>query len=308
MIAADTVPFSKVLQNPENMGNVIKNPKSSSTTIDDFTIQVHSIGRLRDELLHIAGIADDALDILQNLSYDRREGPAMGKLEQALQHIVKLLTKPLRHIGEKDVQLLHALAKQIRELLYSLYNSPSLQKHKITNRIQAELQARRSDGHTVKLNFTDAFIIDTTEIKVMEKVQQGDQVVSKQKKKEVEVDAAYQTLPVRIREVIRTQQVLGEKEHIVFSPEGQKKKQVEYTMDIIQILLALRGNALTFYMDMSGLTEEQMHFLATRVKPHNFFLMDDIKPEPPAGMEVNTATDPLTGRPVAQPPPTPPAQ
>lgn len=302
VVSTDSVPFTKLLQAPDNMGNVVKNPKSSSTTIDDFTIQVHSLGRLRDELEHYAGIAEDARDILQNLAHDKAEGPAIAKYEQALQQMITVLSKPLRHISEKDVQALHVIAKQVKEMLYTLYNSPSPQKQKITLRLQAELQSRRSDGHQVKLNFADEFIIDTTEIKVLQKVKQGDEVVKKQKKIEVEVAATHQTLSLRMREVIRTQAILQRKRHIVFSPEGQKKKQVEYTMDIIDLLQALRGNALTFYADTTQLAEEQVHRLAARVKPHNFFVMEALTPEKPEGLKSNLVIDPLSGRPIAAPP------
>jgi hypothetical protein len=308
VVASDIVPFTKLLQAPDNMGNVIKNPKSSSTTIDDFTIQVHSLGHLRDELEHFASIAEDALDILQNLAHDRAEGPAIAKYELALQQMMKVLSKPLRHISEKDVQALHVIAKQVKELLYTLYNSPSQQKQKITLRLQAELQGRRSDGHQVKLNFADDFIIDTTEIKVMQKVQQGDEVVKKQKKIEVEVEASHQTLSIRMREVIRTQGILQRKRHVVFSPEGQKKQQVEYTMDIIDLLQALRGNALTFYADTTQLAEEQVHRLAARVKPHNFFVMEALTPEKPEGLKSDLVIDPLSGRTVAAPPGGAPSQ
>ncbi|MEE8395628.1 MAG: hypothetical protein V3S29_06200, partial [bacterium] len=299
-VSSETVPFGKVLQVPENMGNVLKNPRSSSTTIDDFTILVHRIGHLREELLNVSGIAGDALDILQNMSHERSEAPAIAKYEQALQQMVKILSKPIRHISEKDIQALHTLAKQVKELLSTFYHSASSQKQKVTTRLQAHLQARRSDGHGIRLNFTDEFILDKTEIKVMQKVQRGEETVARQRKVEVEVQATHQTLPLRIREVIKTQEILQRKKHIVFSPEGHKKKQVEYTMDIIEILLTLRGNAVTFYADTSGLSPEQVETMAKRVKPHTFFNMDEIKPEPAPGMKVNVVMDPITGRAVVQ--------
>ena len=107
---------------------------------------------------------------------------------------------------------------------------------------------------------------------------------------------------------MRFQEILGRKNHILFSPEGHKKKQVEYAMDIIEILQVLRGNAVTFYVDHSGLDEQQTHFLARRIKPHNFFSMDELKPEKPAGMKIDVEMDPLTGRPLPpQHPPSSPA-
>jgi hypothetical protein len=113
---------------------------------------------------------------------------------------------------------------------------------------------------------------------------------------EVEVDTNYQTLATRIRDVIHTHDLLSMKEHIVFSPEGQKKKQMDYVADIIDTLQALRGTALTFYCDHTMLDEAQVQILATRIKPHNFFKMDDLKTEPPKGVAVTKAKDPLTGR------------
>ena len=297
-ILTDVVPFGKLLQTPENMGSLNKNPRSCSTTIDDFTIQVHAISRLQEELGNIASIASDALEILQNLAHERSEGPAIAKFEQSLRQMTDILYKPLRHIGEKDIQALHVISKQHKELLYSLYNSPSSQKQKITLRLQAELQNRRSDGHTIRLNFSDVFIIDTTEIKVLRKVKKGDEIVKRQKKLEVEVEAMHQTLPLRMREALHTQEILSKKQHVVFSPEGQKKKQLDYTMSIINTLQALRGNGVTLYADTTQLTEDQVNTLATRIKPHNFFAMEELKLEPPAGMKVSAAIDPISGKPL----------
>ncbi|MCZ6627621.1 MAG: hypothetical protein O7E56_05250 [SAR324 cluster bacterium] len=298
MATSDVVPFGKILQTPENMGSLNKNPKSCNTTIDDFTIQIHGVARLREELENIGSIANDAVEILRNLAHERSEGPAIAKLEQSLLQMTAILFKPIRHLSEADIQALHGIAKQQRDLLHTLYNSPSPQKQKITLRLQAELQNRRSDGHSIKLNFSDVFLIDTTEIRVMQKVKRGDEVVKKQKKIEVEVEATHQTLPLRMREVINTQAILSRKSHVVFSPEGQKKKQLQYTMDNISILQSLRGNGIVLYADTTQLTESQVHTLAARIKPHNFFVMEELKPEPPEGMKVNTSVDALTGRPV----------
>jgi len=292
----NTVPFAKILQVPENMGNIQKNPKSSSTTIDDFTIEVHKISRLRDELENIESIAEDVLDIVQNLTHERAEGQLVAKYEQGLHQLIRLLSRPLRYVTEKDVQALHVVTKSMRDALHAFYNTPGTLKDQLVNRVQTHLQTRRSDGHNLKLNFTDAFILDKTEIKVMQKVKQGDQVVSKQKKMEVEVDTSYQTLSIRIREVIRTHQILAQKKQIVLSPEGQKKKQIEYIMDIIDVLQSLRGSALTFFVDSTMMSDSQMNTLAMRIKPHHFFRMDDVKPEPAEGMKVTGVKDPLTGR------------
>jgi hypothetical protein len=298
LVSSDTVPFQKILQVPENMGNIQKNPKSSSTTIDDFAIEVHKISRLRDELENIASISEDVLDILQNLTHSKLESPLVAKYEQNLALLIKLLNLPIRHYAEKEVQTLHDMAKAVKETLQAFYQTPGSAKDLFVSLLQNQLRTRRSDGHLLRLNFTDQFILEKTEIRVMQKVKQGDATVSRQKKMEVEVDSTYQTLATRIREVIRTHELLVAKEHVVFSPEGQKKKQIDYVADIIDTLQALRGTALTFYCDQTMLDESQVQLLATRIKPHNFFKMDDIRPEAPKGMAVTKGKDPLTGRPV----------
>jgi hypothetical protein len=294
--ASDLVPFQKVLQVPENMGNIQKNPKSSSTTIDDFTTEVHKIQRLREELENLASISEDVLDILQNLTHSRTESPLVAKYEQCLAKLIELLAIPLRHFSEKEVQSLHLMARTIRETLQAFYQTPGSTKDQLVSLLQNQLRARRSDGHLLKLNFTDTFVLETTEIKVMQKVKkESGEVVSRQKKMEVEVDATYQTIATRMRDVIHTHDLLSRKDHIVFQPEGQKKKQMEYVLDIIDTLLTLRGNALTFYCDLTMLDEDQVQELATRIKPHNFFKIDELKNEPPKGM-TSRVKDPLSGR------------
>lgn len=297
LTAGAALPFAKILQKPENMGNIQKNPRSSSTTIDDFAIEVHKIGRLFDELSNVRGICEDLLDILQNLSHDRSESAHVARYEQALQRLVKGLSKPVRHLQEEDVQKLHEAARSIRDVLRALYHGESSSRTSVTNMLQAQLQARRSDGHQLKLSVTDAFIIDKTEIKVMQKVRKDGEVVGKrQRRMEVEVDAAHQTLISRMREVMNTQKILAGKRHVVFSPEGQKKKQIQYVLDIIDVLQDLRGSAITFYVDRATLDDAQEQALATRVKPHLFFDMNQLTPTPPEGMNVTEERDPLSGK------------
>jgi hypothetical protein len=285
------------------MGNIQKNPKSSSTTIDDFTTEVHKIQRLKDELENLSSIAEDVLDILQNLTHSRTESPLVQKYENSLAKLLQVLETPLRHFTEKEVQMLHTLGKTVRETLQAFYQTPGSSKDQLVGLLQNQLRARRSDGHLLKLSFTDTFVLETTEIKVMQKVKkESGEVVSRQKKMEVEVDATYQTISARMRDTITTHNLLSQKDHIVFQPEGQKKKQIEYVLDIIDTLLALRGNALTFYADQTMLDEDQVQQLATRIKPHNFFKIDELKNEPPKGMSARVK-DPLSGRAVAAPKP-----
>ena len=302
---SDLVPFQKMLQAPENMGNLLKNPKSCSTTVDEFTTEVHKIQRLKDELDNLSGIAADVLDILQNLTHSRTESSLVQKYEACLAKIVELLATPLRHFTEKEVQMLHLTARTIRETLQAFYQTPGSSKDQLIGLLQNQLRARRSDGHQLKLSFTDTFILETTEIKVMQKVKKEDgAVVSRQKKVEVEVDQTYQTIAARMRDVIRAHELLDRKDHIVFQPEGQKRKQIEYVLDIMDTLRALRGQVPTFYCDMTMLEEGQIQELATRIKPHNFFKMDELKSEPPKGAG-DRAKDPLSGRPVARKPAAP---
>jgi hypothetical protein len=295
-VGEESVPFTKILQRPDIIGNISKNPQISSSTIDDFAIEIHKIGRVWEELKTFAGVADDVLDIIQGLSHDRAEMSAALNYEKELRQILRLLGKPVRDIGEADVQALHNHAKNIKEVLQALYNSPSASKRKITTRLQAQLEARRSDRQFAKLNFTDAFLLSKTQVTERQMVQKGDERVAVQRKREIELDPSYQTLPLRIREVMRVQNFIGKKDYVLFAPEGQKKKQVDYVLEAIDMLLTMRGNSIHIFIDTSMLEEAQVHILATRVKPTNFFNMNDIKPEPPAGVNVEVAIDPLSGR------------
>ncbi|MFI5399496.1 MAG: hypothetical protein ACHQZQ_00390 [SAR324 cluster bacterium] len=299
---SDLVPFQKILQVPENMGNILKNPKSSSSTVDEFTTEVHKIQRLKDELENLSSIAADVLDILQNLTHSRTESALVQKYEVCLAKLIEILATPLRHFSEKEVQLLHLTARTVRETLQAFYQTPGSTKDQLIGLLQNHLRGRRSDGLQLKLTFTDTFILETTEIKVMQKVKKEDgAVVTRQKKMEVEVDQTYQTIATRMRDVIRAHELLARKDHIVFQPEGQKRKQIEYVLDIIDTMRALRGQAPTFYCDMTMLDEGQIQELATRIKPHNFFKIDELKNEPPKGT-ADRARDPLSGRPVAKKP------
>ena len=78
-------------------------------------------------------------------------------------------------------------------------------------------------------------------------------------------------------------------------------------LDIIETMQVLRGNGLTFFVDSSMMTDDQMKRLATRIKPQNFFRMDKITPEAPEGIKITGEKDPLTGRLVRKPAPSPEA-
>ena len=303
LTSQSSVPFAKILQVPENMGNIQKNPRSSSTTIDDFTIEVLKISRLRAELENLESISEDVLEIVQNLTHERAESQLVLKYEQGLQLLNKLLSKPLRHLGENDVKSFHKVASALRDTLQAFFNTPGSGKDQLVMRVQAHLQSRRSDGHSIKLNFTDQFILDMTQIKVMQKQGTGSDAVTRQRKVEVEVDSKYQTLATRIREVVRTHDIIAKKQFILFSPEGQRKKQIDYVLDIIETMQVLRGNGLTFFVDSTMMTDDQMKRLATRIKPQNFFMMDKINPEAPEGVKITSEKDPLTGRLIKKPAP-----
>ncbi|HUJ73798.1 MAG TPA: hypothetical protein VL359_03025, partial [bacterium] len=297
VLTSDLVPFQKILQTPENMGSIQKNPRTASTTIDDFAIEAHRIQRLKAELENISSIAEDVLDILQNLTHSKMDAALVQRYEQGLEQLLKVLAMPLRHCTEREVQRLHQLGQSLKENLQAFYKSPGSHREHLINLLQAQLRNRRSDGHQLRLNFTDQFILAKTEIKVLQKVKtESGETVARQKKVEVEVDQAYQTLATRMRDAIHLHELLRTKRYVVFSPEGQKKKQVEYVLEIIGTLQDLRGSAITFYCDLGMLDEAQVQQLATRVKPHNFFKMDDLRPEQPPGMTGAPVRDTLSGR------------
>ncbi|MCZ6747843.1 MAG: hypothetical protein O7D96_01030 [SAR324 cluster bacterium] len=295
-VGEESVPFTKVLQRPELIGNIFKNPRTASTTIDDFAIEVHKISRVWEELRSYAGIIDDIQDIIEGMSHDRSEMAPAVNYQKHLAAILKILDKPMREISEHAIQALHTHAKNAKDALQILYNSPASSKRKLLNRLQAELEERRSDREHTKLNFTDSFILDKQEVRVKQMVERDGERVAITRKKEVELEATHQTLPLRVRQVIKVQEFINRKKYIVFSLEGQKKKQTDYVLEAIDTLLTMRGNGVNLYVDTSMMDESQVHRLATRVKPHNFFNMNDISPEAPPGMKVNITIDPLSGK------------
>ena len=299
VVGNEAAPFAKILQRPELIGNITKNPNAAATTIDDFAIEVHKIERVWEEMRMYVGVAEDVVDIVQGLSHDRAEMGAALDYEKHIKMIIALLSKPVRDFTEHDVQALHTVASKIRMILQNLYNSPSAAKQKITNRLQSQLTSRRSDSHNCKLNFTDNFLLAKEQVAIRKVVQKGDKRVTVRKKVEIEIDPTHQTLPMRIREVIRVQGIIGKKDYLVMSPEGQKKKQTDYALEIIDTMLTMRGNGITIFVDHSMLEESQVHRLATRVKPHNFFDMNALKPEPLPGMKVSGKMNPLTGLPMS---------
>ena len=100
--------------------------------------------------------------------------------------MLRIFDKPVREITEHDVQALHAISNKVKQILQQLYNSPSSAKMKIVTRLQAELEARRSDSHFAKLNFSDTFILNKEQVSVRHVVQKGDERVTVRKKVEVE--------------------------------------------------------------------------------------------------------------------------
>lgn len=264
----------KILKDEEVIGNVLTNEKLTVTTLDEFAIAIHKINRLREEFDKYGGIAEDVLDICRMLTYHKSEAPLVAKMESILELIARIFNKSLRSVFEADIQLLHKYSRNLKMLRERLHDIRLEGKEKrFISKLRDDLQERRSDGHDAKLDFSDQFIYETTDIKVMEKNEEGD---FKQRKKEVEVQAAYQTVTERIREVIRIHKVLHQKRCIIFSPEGQKKKQIDYLLNIVQSIVSLRGNAVRFYIDISTLDPIQQQKISRIIQPSHFYKVADL--------------------------------
>ncbi|MBF0288389.1 MAG: hypothetical protein HQM14_11270 [SAR324 cluster bacterium] len=274
IVSGQATDFSKVLQGSEEMGDVLKNDDINCTTLDEFAIAVHKIERLSSDLEHYAGLANDVLGITRMLTCNKVEAPFVSKLETCGELLNKLLSKSLRDISENDIEQAHKIASQMRAVRLKLQDIRLGEKEKrFISKLRDELEALRSDGHQSKMNFSDVFILEKTDIKVVEKDKDGKQV---QKKKEVEVSAAHQTFVDRIREVIKIHKILNKKYYFIFSPEGQKKKQISYLLNIVRVLISLKGKSVRFYLDTTTLDSTQQKEIATLIQPSNFYRQADL--------------------------------
>ena len=294
--AEEAAPFAKILQKPEKIGNIFKQANVGSTTIDDMAVETHKINRIKTELRGFLSVSKDVLDICQSVGHDKVELPIVLHYIKHLRLFIRTLEKPLRRITEHDIQVLHRIAQQLKVSLKKSMASSSSQKTRFATRLQNQLVERRSDGNTYRANFSEAFILDTEEVIVRKQklTKDGEKVVVRQKQ-QVELNATHQTLPLRIREVIRARKIISGKTHVVIALDGQRSKQLEYVIAVIDLITELCGNKLSIHLDNSLLSEEQTEKLAARVKPNQFFAMVDIEPEPEPGMEVTVRFDTLSG-------------
>ncbi len=274
IVSGQATDFSKILQGSEEMGDVLRNADLNCTTLDEFAIAVHKIERLRDDLDYYAGLANDVLEITRMLTCNKIEAPLVSKMETCGELLTKLLSKSLRDINENDVEQAHKIASQLKMVRLKLHDIRLGEKEKrFISKLRDELARLRSDGHQAKLEFSDIFILEKTEIKVVEKGADGQQV---QKKKEVEVSASHQTFPDRIREVIKIHKILNRKHYFIFSPEGQKKKQIAYLLNVVRVLISLKGKSVRFYLDTTTLDPVQQKEIATLIQPANFYRQADL--------------------------------
>ncbi len=274
IVSGQATDFSKILKGSEEMGNILTNEKLNATTLDEFAISVHKIERLQEELGGVAGLAQDVLDIVRMLTYSKVEAPYVAKMESMMEMFIRILEKSLRDINESDIQTAHKIARNLKGLRKQLHDIRlGASEKRFISKLRDELYERRSDGHDAKIEFSDTFILQTTDIKVMEKQEDGS---VKQQKKEVEMQATHQTLPERIREVAKIHQILDKKRVIVCSPEGQKKKQIDYLLNIVRAVMSLRGNAIQFYIDISTLDPIQQKEISKLIKPSHFYKSVDL--------------------------------
>lgn len=284
VIGGQVTEFFKILRDDEEKGNVLTNEKLTSTTLDEFAIAIHKLSRLRDEMDHYSSVTEDILDICRMLTYHKSEAPLVAKMESNLEMMARVLNKPLRNVFEEDIQTLHKCARNCKALRERLHDIRLGSKEKrFISKLRDDLKDRRSDGDYAKLNFSDKFILETTNIKVMEKGNEGEM---KQRKKEVEVQASHQTFTERVREIIKIHKILHRKNFLVFSPEGQKKKQIDYLLNIVHNVMSLRGNSVRFYIDVSTLDPIQQQQIAKLIQPTHFYKVNDlVVADPPAQEE-----------------------
>ncbi|MBF0277278.1 MAG: hypothetical protein HQM13_05800 [SAR324 cluster bacterium] len=275
VVSGQATDFSKVMQDSQEMGSILlKKEGVNMTTLDEFAIAVHKIEKLREELFHVSGLSQDILDILRMQTYHKTEAPLVAKMESSLEILVQVLSKQLRNFGEKDIQTCHKIANHLKTLRLRL-NDIRLdgRDKRFISKLRDELAERRSDGHSAKLEFSDSFILLMTDVKIIEKNADGE---AKQQKREMEVDAGYETLPQRIRDAIKIHEVLENKKYFIFAPEGQKKKQIDYLLNIVRTVISLRGKGIDFYLDATTLDPIQQQEIAKLIKPTHFYKQVDL--------------------------------
>lgn len=267
--------FSMIMQNSQEMGNILFHKEGTNiTTLHEFAIAANKIEKLRAELFLLSGLAQDILDILQMLTYHTVEATLVGKMEISLEILVQVLSKPLRELEETDLQTCHKLAYNLKTLRLRLQDIRlENQDKRVISKLRDELHDRRSDNHLAKLEFSDALILLMTDVTIVQKTESDG---AKQQKKEMEVEAGYQTLPQRIRETIKIHNILKKKKYFIFVPEGQIKKQVDYLLNIVHTVISLRGKSIDFYLDTTTINPLQLKEIAKLIKPTHFYKQVDL--------------------------------
>lgn len=272
--------FNKLLKDKEVMGNFITQPKVTVSTLDEFAIAMDKIYRLRNEWDYYYLLGQDILEMVHSLSYDKGESKLVPKLESNLEELVNVLSKRLREITEVDVLVMHKCGLSLKKIREELVNvTMATSEKRFLNKLKEELYYCRSDSHYAKIHFSDDFILNTTTVKSTEKVKTPKGVITKVVSREVEVKSIEQRFPDRLREAIRIHEILSEKACMIFAPEGQKKKQMEYLLNILRDVMALCGNSIEFYIDVSTLEFSQQKQIARIIKPSNFYKASELVAE-----------------------------
>ena len=275
--SGQTIEFSKFLNGFGVARSILHFHETNMTTLDEFAIVMDRIDQTREELIHYQGLAQDLLNILQTLTYHKIEAPFVAKMESALEWLVQVLSKPLRNFTEEDLQTAHKIAKNLKILREKLHDIRLESKNKrFITKLREELSTRRSDSHLAKIEFSNAFILPTAEMRFFETIAAGKK---QQGTEEVKIDSDPQTVTERIRMVIRIHDLLEGKKYIIFAPEGQKKQQINYLLSIIRTLIALMGKSIQFYLDTTTLYFAQQQQLAQLIKPSHFYQEVDLTVE-----------------------------
>ena len=265
-LADDNAVVGLVLKHSTTVNNVRRHPDTCLMTLAEFAGEWSHVQALQELLLDTTQLLKELHDLLGLLPRPLKAHETVLRYRRTLRQLRLHTAKPLRLFNESHLLALDALAYRWIALDKQL---KALSGSDLHHRLGEALRQRRSDASRETIEHLHSLFVLKGELR--ERLQR---LPTPQPGPFFEAEWHTLSVPEQLLIAMHLRRTLAKKRFIVYAPEGQKQKQIQYTLETIDGLRALCGARHLFYVDPTALTTTQIALLAPRVGANAFLRKD----------------------------------
>lgn len=240
----------------QNLSNILQYD-TKITAKQTSEVDTLSIGQFIQQILHYKtalgqinrkrATIKTIIKLLNKFSSKLKDDPKWKRYHRMISKFSKILELPIQHLTKKAFVQLSDISQEIRALV-----KKEEYKEGVIALLFAEWKRRNPDRKN-DIYFYDSFLDST--------------------------GSGKDNLLFKIRAACQLANSLSKKRCIIFFPERAKEHQLKQMKEIM-LFLNERYPLLDVYVETQTLDEETQGNLAKKFHPKNFFLVDQLKPEP----------------------------